>query len=98
MPVEHGMNTQTEPKAPAVTLYTYCGSSVQQEMAVRHSDGARFTRMQYRDPRYGYKWTAWKATTALPTYTSNGDDPACWSETGSGWVLSSWQRPVRLPR
>lgn len=96
-----GMETQTEPtatKALAATLYTYCGSSVQLEMAVRHSDGARFTRMQYRTPRYGYKWTAWKPTSAMPVYTSNGDDPACWSETGSGWVLASWQRPVRLPR
>ena len=83
---------------PAVTLYSYHGSSVRSEMAVRHADNARFVRSQYRDPRYGYKWSAWKATAQEPTYTSNGDDPACWSETGSGWVVSHDQRPVRLPR
>jgi len=32
------------------------------QAAVREGDGRVFRRWQERDPRYGYKWTAWKAT------------------------------------
>jgi hypothetical protein len=32
----------------------------------QRADGQWFTRSQYRDPRYGYKWTAWRKTTFLP--------------------------------
>ena len=32
----------------------------------KRDDGQWFTRSQYRDPRYGYKWSAWRKTTFLP--------------------------------
>lgn len=86
-----------EARDAGVTLYRYAGSSVQKEMAVRASDGARFVRSQYKDG-YGYKWTAWEATQERPVYASNGNDPACYSETGSGWLFESASMKVRLPR
>ncbi len=37
-------------------------------------DGQWFKRYQYRDPRYGYKWSKWQATTFLPERaTKNGE-------------------------
>ena len=36
----------------------------------QRADGQWFTRSQYRDPRYGYKWTAWRETTFLPERAS----------------------------
>ncbi len=27
--------------------------------------GKTFTRSQFRDPRYGYKWSAWRETTPV---------------------------------
>ncbi len=38
------------------------------EYAVR-ADGAWFQRWQYRDPRYGYKWSTWRPS-AEPTNAS----------------------------
>lgn len=32
----------------------------------QRADGQWFRRSQYRDPRYGYKWTRWSATSFLP--------------------------------
>lgn len=44
------------------TTYTmdYTG---QVEHAMR-GDGRWFSRCQYRDPRYGYKWGAWRPSSA----------------------------------
>jgi hypothetical protein len=39
------------------------------EHAMR-ADGVWFTRSQYRCPRYGYKWTAWRIASAPSGYTS----------------------------
>lgn len=41
----------------------------QREHAQR-PDGQWFSRYQYRDPRYGYKWSKWQATTFLPERAS----------------------------
>lgn len=30
----------------------------------KRADGQWFTRCQFRDPRYGYKWGAWRACSA----------------------------------
>lgn len=36
--------------------FSSCKENVQRE------DGQWFQRYQYRDPRYGYKWSPWKKT------------------------------------
>lgn len=47
-------------KSNVVALYTG-GIHSLIEVAVR-DDGVVFRRYQNRDPRYGYRWTAWSAT------------------------------------
>lgn len=37
-------------------------------------DGKWFTRYQYRDPRYGYKWSKWQTTGFLPERASPKGD------------------------
>lgn len=32
----------------------------------QRADGQWFTRMQYRDARYGYKWAAWRPVACGP--------------------------------
>jgi hypothetical protein len=32
----------------------------------QRSDGQWFTRIQYRDTRYGYKWSSWRAVANGP--------------------------------
>lgn len=32
----------------------------------QRADGTWFSRYQYRDPRYGYKWSAWRKAGLLP--------------------------------
>ena len=32
----------------------------------KRDDGVWFKRRQYRDPRYGYKWSKWEATSFGP--------------------------------
>ena len=44
----------------AIALYTG-GIQSLTEVAIRE-DGRVFQRYQNRDPRYGYRWGAWKAT------------------------------------
>lgn len=46
--------------AKAIAIFTG-GITELRQRAVRE-DGAVFARSQERDPRYGYRWTAWRAT------------------------------------
>ena len=32
----------------------------------QRADGQWFSRYQFRDPRYGYKWSAWRMTSFKP--------------------------------
>lgn len=34
----------------------------------RRADGQWYTRTQVRDPRYGYRWTAWRPTAVAPEH------------------------------
>jgi hypothetical protein len=43
--------------------------TMQIEHAMR-ADGVWFSRCQYRDARYGYKWSAWRQTSAPTSFTS----------------------------
>ena len=81
----------------AYEVFEFHGSSVRSQLARREGTEDWYTRRQYRDFR-GYHWTAWESTSQRPYYKSNGDDPACWSETGSGWVRSCREPAIRLPR
>lgn len=36
----------------------------------QRNDGQWFKRYQYRDPRYGYKWSRWEHTSFLPERAS----------------------------
>jgi hypothetical protein len=73
------------------------GSSVEAQLATR--DGVVFfKRYRDRDPRYGWKWTAWKVTEVRPSLTHNGQDDACWAETVSGWIPEYREMTVRLPK
>lgn len=36
----------------------------------QRGDGKWFSRYQYRDQRYGYKWSKWQATSFLPERAS----------------------------
>lgn len=62
--------------AKAVALYTG-GITELREVAVRE-DGVEFSRWQTRDPRFGYRWGAWRETgawhdpKALPGEVQNG--------------------------
>ena len=41
------------------------------------TDGVRyFSRMQYRDPRYGYKWSAWSPCSELSFKDAPGQGEA----------------------
>lgn len=51
--------------AKAIETYeTYTADYTSQVHYARSASGAVFTRMQYRDTCYGYKWTAWRETVA----------------------------------
>lgn len=46
--------------AKAVAIFT--GGTQELRQAAIRTDGAVFTRMQVNDPRYGRRWSAWRAT------------------------------------
>jgi hypothetical protein len=49
------------------------GFSMDFTMQIEHAmraDGVWFRRCQFRDARYGYKWSAWKPATAPTAFTS----------------------------
>lgn len=80
-------------------VYVSIGSSVESELAHRVGEDQWFTRSLGRDPVYGYKWGKWRATSQRPYLRENGDNPASYSETASGWIIPSTpRRRVRLPR
>lgn len=47
-------------------IRTFSMDFTSQREHAQREDGQWFTRSQYRDPRYGYKWSAWKPTSAAP--------------------------------
>lgn len=72
------------------------GITERRQQAVRE-DGIVFSRAQYRDPRYGYKWSKWKATGARM-----GDNAAAATATiQSGFAelvrRDGGEKHVRLP-
>ena len=46
----------------AKALGLFCGGITELREAAIRVDGAVFTRLQYRDLRYGYRWSPWRAT------------------------------------
>lgn len=40
----------------------------------QRADGIWFERSQYRDPRYGYKWTAWRKSYSFDPGTRRGEE------------------------
>jgi hypothetical protein len=51
-------------------LTSYTGDYTGRIEHAQRTDGQWFTRSQYQDPCYGYKWSAWKETAA--PYSSSG--------------------------
>ena len=43
---------------------TYTADFTSKINMARRSDGRWFTRIQTKDARYGYRWTAWRETVA----------------------------------
>lgn len=83
----------------SIRVYRSVGSSVEGQLAHREGEDIYFVRYRERDPRYGYKWTAWRKTEQKPYLKSNGHDSASYSETESGWIEMTYNVPtVRLPR
>lgn len=58
-------NTKTE-------VFESIGSSVRSEIAHRIGEDRWFKRSQYRDARFGYKWTPWTTTALRPGVVYNG--------------------------
>lgn len=53
------------------TIYlTFSMDYTSESEYAQRSDGQWFSRYQYRDSRYGYKWSAWRATSLLPERAS----------------------------
>ena len=80
-------------------VYRSVGSSVEAQLAHREGETGCFIRYREKN-RYGWTWTAWRATEIKPYLQSNGHDPASWSETESGWseIQGDYKPSVRLPR
>ncbi len=53
----------------------------------QRADGVWFSRYQYRDQRYGYKWSPWRRSGA-PTFTDGTPKP----------IEHGQQKNVRLPK
>lgn len=45
---------------------TYSMDYTSRREHAQRADGVWFSRSQYRDPRYGYKWSRWERTGFLP--------------------------------
>jgi hypothetical protein len=65
------MTNTTTPTATPNAILRGCSMdyTMQIEWAMR-ADGQWFKRLQYRDQRYGYKWSAWTTSVAPYTFTS----------------------------
>lgn len=64
-----GMNTTTMPANEVFESYTM-DYTAKVHFAVR-ADGQWYKRVQVRDPRYGYRFTAWRACTT-PDLSADG--------------------------
>jgi hypothetical protein len=53
---------------------TYSADFTSRIQYAQRDDGQWFTRSQYRDPRYGYKWSKWQATAVAPRNTGAGQE------------------------
>lgn len=58
--------TDGERKVETKVYTTYSMDYSSQRHHAQNKDGVWFTRSQYRDPRFGYKWTPWKKTNVAP--------------------------------
>ncbi len=66
------MENNTTTAAPNMILESY---SMDYTTRIHHAvraDGQWFTRMQERHPQYGYRWTAWRATSVAGEGHSTG--------------------------
>jgi hypothetical protein len=65
----------------AKAIQTFTGYSMdytsQTQYAVSET-GKVFTRGQYRDPRYGYKWRPWRETVAAAVEGLSPNGPKNW--------------------
>ena len=53
------------------TIYrTFSMDYTSESEHAQRADGQWFKRYQYRDPRYGYKWSAWQKSPFLPERAS----------------------------
>jgi hypothetical protein len=84
--MEGGTTTMTDTKGAVEFLVGFSVDYTSKKQAAQRSDGVWFTRSQYRDMRYGYRWTAWKRERAF---------------TRTGWQAPTfYEAPssVRLPK
>lgn len=82
----------------AKALHIYEGGiHARQQVAVR-ADGAVFVRYQTRDPRYGYKWSAWRQTgeTMGGNMLAN-PEPSRSAGFSTLWLKRDYIPNVRLP-
>lgn len=65
--------------AKAVQTYTgYTMDFTSQIQFAETADGRVFKRSQFRDPRYGYKWAAWRETVKAAVEGKNPQGPRNW--------------------
>jgi hypothetical protein len=57
------------------TIYrTFSMDYTSESEYAQRADGQWYSRYQYRDPRYGYKWSAWRKASFLPERATRKDD------------------------
>ena len=59
------MTTATS-TAPCTIIETFTADFTTRVHHARRVDGQWFTRMQEKHPRFGYRWSAWRATSVAP--------------------------------
>jgi hypothetical protein len=65
--------------AKAIETFTgYTMDYTSQIQYAKSESGKVFTRGQYRDPRYGYKWAPWRETAACAIEGKQSQGPRNW--------------------
>lgn len=78
-----------------VRVFESTGSSVRRQWATKDGENW-FSRIQDRDPRYGYKWSAWKPSSKPPENTGTSQESADYGTSSYGSVEVHGKN-VKLP-
>lgn len=65
----------------AKAVQTFTGYTMDYTSQIQYAvseTGKVFTRSQYRDPRYGYKWAAWRETVKAAIESPSPQGPRNW--------------------